>query len=165
MKLPVSSTLGLCIAALAACTAAYKPYSVWNDGGFSEHEVQPNRFQVKFVGNEHSTENETEELATLRAAELCLSRRKQYMLLGEFRTDSTESGTVPGRIIEAAAPDRGYGTGRAESETRYRAVPGKVLYTPQTGLTATCLDEQAEGALHAQTVATTTRAKYRIAAD
>src|SRR5215510_4591958 len=77
---------GMCLVSLAGC-AAYRPYSIWNDGGYSEHPQQPDRFQVRFVGNDHSTEDKTEELAVLRAAELCLDRKKPFMRLQDFTTD------------------------------------------------------------------------------
>jgi hypothetical protein len=154
--------LGLCVVALAGCAASYQPYSVWNDGGYTEHEVQPNRFQVRFVGNEHSTEIETEELATLRAAELCLGRNKPFMLLQDFATDAVVTGSVPAREVKIAGPDTGPAAGRAEGETRYATVSGKTLYTPKTDLTATCISEPAEGALDAAQVAQATRAKYGI---
>lgn len=154
--------LGLSAVAWAGCAASYKPYSVWNDGGFTEHELQPNQFQVRFVGNEQSTELETEELASLRAAELCLGRNKPFMLLQNFATDSVITGSVPAREVKVAGPDPGPAAGRAEGETRYATVSGKTLYTPKTDLTAVCMDAAVDGALDAAQLARDMRAKYGI---
>ena len=72
---------------LAACGATpYKTYSYWNGGGFTDTEVQPGLFLVRFMGNASTTPARTADLALLRAAEICLDRGKDYLLLGELAT-------------------------------------------------------------------------------
>ena len=51
----------------------YQPYSAWNGGGFTETEVQPGLFLVRFIGNESTTPDRTADYALLRAADICLS--------------------------------------------------------------------------------------------
>src|SRR5262245_22095631 len=88
------------VAALAAggCSSLmatrYQPYSDWNDGGFTETEVQPGMFLVRFIGNSATTPDRTTDFALLRAADICLQRGNGYLVLGDLATEKVSSGYV-----------------------------------------------------------------------
>src|SRR5262245_37919791 len=64
---------------LAACATPYRPESVLNQGGYSEQRRAAGVFDVWFRGNHYTSEDRSEELAMLRAAELCLGESKPFM--------------------------------------------------------------------------------------
>jgi hypothetical protein len=154
----------LAVVALAGCATAYKPNSFWNDGGFTETEVQPGLFQVKFKGNEFTTQDRTADLAMLRAADLCLSRGKSHMFLGDVATKSVQSGVAPGySSTSGTATVTSYGntayvTGNAYTTT----IPPASFYRPQSGLTVACTESKDGGAWDAAFLSQAMRSKYKI---
>src|SRR5262245_16526017 len=99
MGTPTRLSVAATAALLAACATSYKPESVWNQGGFSEQQRAPGVYEVWFLGNDYTTEDRSEELAVLRAAELCLGESKPFMRTSDFRTDTALSGYRPGYSI------------------------------------------------------------------
>jgi hypothetical protein len=162
MKIAAAVVLSL---GLTGCATAYKPYSFWNDGGFSETEVQPGLFQVRFKGNEFSSEERTADFAMLRASELCIGRGSKYMFLGDVATRVVQTGYVPGSATTTAnASAYGYGNSAYASGSSHTTVtPPTALYSPQTGLTVACAKEKGDGAWDAEFLASSMRAKYNVA--
>lgn len=163
------------LAATAGC-AAYKPYSIWNDGGYSEQEVQPNGFRVRFEGNEHTSPFTTEDLAMLRAAELCLSRQMPFVELSSIHTERVDLRLAP-RYVDtrfAASPTAlnnsymlpwstrtgGVVYDMPSTKPRDLAVSDGWLFTPVSDLTAMCVPESREGVLDAAELAKTMRARH-----
>jgi len=149
---------------ITACATPYKPYSVWNDGGFTETEVQPGLFQVRFKGNEFSSEERTADFAMLRATDLCKSRGSRYMFLGDVATKVVHTGYLPGSATTTAnASAYGYGNSAYASGSSHTSVtPPTALYSPQTGLTVACANEKGDGAWDAEFLSQSLRAKYNL---
>lgn len=146
---------------ISACATTYAPKSFWNDGGFSETEIQPNLWQVRFSGNEFSTAEETLDYAMLRASELCLARGMKFIAFGEIATNIIDSGYIPGSTYtttDADISDSGRITGSSQSFTTM----GVQLYSPETGLTVACLDKKLEGAWDGDFLATSLKGKYKL---
>lgn len=154
---------------LCGCATTYAPQSFWNDGGFTETEVQPGLFQVRFQGNEFTDAARTADFAMLRAAELCLSRDQSFMLLGDVATDVIQSGYIPGTTTSTTTGSAtGYAYGNTarisgSATTTSYTTPGTALYRPETGLTVACVGEKLEGAWDASFLVQSMRSKYKIA--
>lgn len=150
---------------LAGCATAYKPNSFWNDGGFTETEVQPGLYQVRFKGNEWTSAEQTADLAMLRAADLCLARGMNFMFLGDVATQVVQTGVVPGYSTTNASANvygsnnYAYVSGNSSTTT----LPASALYSPETGLTVSCATEKSEKAWDAAFLSRSMRTKYKIA--
>lgn len=65
--------------------------------GFSERQIEPNRFLVNFAGNSVTERDTVERYLFLRAAELTLQQGYDYFVLAERDTDrQTQTYTTPG---------------------------------------------------------------------
>jgi hypothetical protein len=145
---------------LSSCATSYGQKSFWNDGGFTETELQPGVFNVRFVGNEFTSKDRAQDFALLRATELCLSRDMQYMAMGDVNTDSVQSGYTPGSSTTTASA-YGYGNSAyGSSTTTYN--PGTTVYSPQSGLTVVCQPEKKEGSWDAAFLKRSLKSKYNI---
>lgn len=134
MRLACLTTV--CGAALiGACATAYKPESMVNLGGYSETKRGPGVWQVRFVGNAQTTQDQSDDFALLRGAELCLAEGKPFMRAGNF--DS-----------------RAEFIGRHENR----------LYQFRSAVEVTCLAGKSGDAQEAAAVAADIRQRYRIAA-
>lgn len=150
------------VSVASACATAYAPDSFWNDGGFTETEVQPGIYMVRFKGNEYTDTERTADLAMLRAAEICLDRAMAFMYLGSVETTVVPSGYVPGST-RTTTDTSAFGDGvPTASVTRTTVTPPTTLYSPQTGLTVRCAAEKGESAWDAAFLAQAMRAKYQI---
>ena len=145
---------------LASCATSYGEKSFWNDGGFSETEIQPNLFNVRFLGNEFTDKERTADFAMLRASELCLSRNLNYMKVDSVTTETQKTGYIPGSSTTTANA-YGYGNSAYGSATT-TYYPGTDLYSPQSGLTVKCVSENSEGAWDATFLSSSLKAKYKI---
>ena len=154
------SIIALLVLFVAGCSTSYDKKSFWNDGGFSETEVQPGVFVVRFVGNEFTSTERTSDFAMLRASELCLSRNMQYMRVGNIRSETKKTGYIPG---SSTTTTNAYGIGNSvygSSTTTFN--PGTELYSPESGLTVTCVSENAEGLWDARFLSQSLKTKYEI---
>ena len=157
----------LIIFGLFGCATSYAPKSFWNDGGFSETEVQPGLFMVRFVGNEFTSSERTADLAMLRAADLCLAQGAEFMFLGNIATEVVQSGYIPGSSSTASSATA-YGAGSiatAYGTSQTTITPPTALYSPETGLTVACSEEKADGAWNAAFLAQKMRTKYKISSN
>ena len=140
--------------------------SFWNDGGFSETELQPNIFNVKLVGNQFTSEERAQDFALLRAAELCTSRDMNFMNIDAIETQLVKSGYIPGSPATANTKsnadvigNRVYGS----STTTYNpATPGKTLYSPKSVVTVQCTLENFEASWDALFLMNSLKTKYGI---
>jgi hypothetical protein len=145
--------------ALAACATPYQPYSTWSDGGFTDREVLPGVFLVRFVGNEVTAPDRTADFALLRAAEICLQRGQGFMRFGGLETERAQSGYVAGTASAIAIPT---GDPNAPPTVVVNSTPPTLLYAPQSGLAVSCADTPEEGTSDANYLARTIRARYSI---
>ena len=78
---------------LAGCTTAtpYQPYRAelggGVHGGFSEQRIAPDRFLVRFHGNEFTSRDRVEGYLLYRAAELTLQNGGDWFLIADRRTE------------------------------------------------------------------------------
>jgi len=166
MGTPTRLSVAAIAATLAACATAYKPESTWNQGGYSEQRRAPGEFEVWFLGNDYTTEDRNEELAMLRAAELCLGERKTFMRTSDYLTTASLSGYRPGysiMVTRQVLPPTGTGNTPSPVPTTVGYTPGRELYTKQSGLRVECLAESGEDAREAAVVAASIRERYKIA--
>ncbi len=150
---------GLAMLALAACATPYQPSSTWSDGGFTDREVLPGVFLVRFVGNEVTAPERTADFALLRAAEICLQRGQGFMRFGGLETERVQSGYVAGTASAIAIPT---GDPNAPPTVVVNSTPPTLLYAPQSGLVVSCADTPEEGTSDANYLARTIRARYSI---
>jgi hypothetical protein len=69
----------LLLTALAACTSAPTPHQVEGEsGGYSEQQIEADRYSIKFVGNSATSRETVEEYALYRAAEVTLENGHDY---------------------------------------------------------------------------------------
>ena len=152
--------IALTIILITGCSTSYGKKSYWNDGGFSETEIQPGIFHVRFLGNEFTSTERASNFAMFRASELCLSRGMQYMRVGNVKSETKKTAYIPGSSTTTV---NAFGTGYSaygSSTTTYN--PGAALYSPESGLTVACLRENGEGLWDAKFLAQSLKTKYGI---
>lgn len=152
---------GLLTVTLGGCATRYQPQSRWSDRGFSETELQPGLFQIRFSGNEFSSAERAEDLAMLRAAELCLSRGATHMLPGPVATQLVE-GLVAGGDTKTTATTTAFGKGRTETVITKTTSEPRQLYRPESGLQVRCVAAETPGGWDAQFLARSLRTKYKM---
>jgi hypothetical protein len=158
MRVAARVLISLASLALGACATPYKPYS-WIDGGFTETEVQPGLFLVRFIGNDATTPDRTADFALLRAAEICLQRGKEFMRVGDFATQQAQSGYIPGAASTTVVQSGSVDVPPVVSVT---TMPPTLLYSPQSGLAVSCADSKQDGAWDANYLARAIRTKYSL---
>jgi hypothetical protein len=82
------------VAALGACTTAATPYQPYLaegaggvHGGYSDLRLAPNRFRVKFHGNELTSRERVENYLLYRAAELTIANGYDRFAIADRRTE------------------------------------------------------------------------------
>lgn len=145
---------------LAGCSTSYSGNSFWNGGGFSETEVQPNVFNVRFLGNEYTSTEKTSDFALLRASELCLNRNLTHMQIGNVTTETMLTGHIPASTTTTEHVFRERNATHATVTTTH--TPGTDLYSAESGLTVECVSQKADDTLDAVFLSNSLRAKYSI---
>lgn len=91
---------------LVGCAATPTPYQVAGDGGgYSDQQLESDRYRVKFEGNPATPREVVEDFALYRAAELTLQTGNDY-----FKVVSKEVEPVVGRV-SGISPGIGIGVG------------------------------------------------------
>jgi hypothetical protein len=165
MGTPTRLSAAATAAILAGCATPYQPESALNQGGYTEQRRAPGVFEVWFRGNYYTTEDRSEELAVLRAAELCLGESKPFMRTSDFQSGTALDTITPGFSImrsQPVAPVGGNSTSPVPTVVGH--IPGRALYTTRSGLKVECLAETGEDAQEAAVVAASIRERYAIAA-
>lgn len=127
----------LLVVSCTACATPYAPQSFWRGGGFSDTRLAENIFDVRFIGNEASSEERVVDFGMLRSAELCLDHGFSHFLVAQANTRQNVSyETTP--IDVTAETDEGETVTVTEYET-YTSV------SPSTHNRIICLDELADG--------------------
>jgi hypothetical protein len=98
--------------ALAACATetTYRPAtgSGFAHTGYSDRELEPNRYMVSFAGNSYTSRDTVERYLLFRAAELTLSRGYDNFILADKDTDlRTRTYSTPG--VGGGSGGIGYG--------------------------------------------------------
>ena len=133
--------------------------SKWDGGGFTETEVQPGLFLVRFIGNSSTTPDRSADYALLRGADICLQRGKNYLHVGDLDTRYRQSGYFAGTTSTTVIP-----TGTADAPpivTTHTSSP-TFLYSPSSGIAVSCTEKSEAGAWDAQFLARAIRTKYEL---
>lgn len=82
------------VASLGACTTTPTPYQPYRaedaggiHGGYSDQRLAPNRFLVRFHGNELTTRERVEHYLLYRAAELTVANGYDWFAISDRRTE------------------------------------------------------------------------------
>lgn len=95
-----------CALGLAACSASPTPYQVvGEDGGYTDQQLESDRYRVKFEGNSATSREMVEDFALYRAAELTLQTGNDY-----FKVISKEIEPIVGSV-RGITPGIGIGVG------------------------------------------------------
>jgi len=99
-------SIGLVTLALAACAASPTPYQVsGSEGGYSDQQLETDRYRVSFEGNGATSRGTVEDFALYRAAELTLQSGHDY-----FKVVSKDVEPVVGKV-RGITPGFGVGFG------------------------------------------------------
>ncbi len=130
------------------------------EGGYSEAQILPNRWIVRFRGNSRVTPEKARDLCLLRVSALCQDRGYKFISIVEERSSNT-------KIFEERPPPRLTRTGFDESGNT------EVLATEGESLTGTrkmvihdilieCSNSGAPSLVEAKTLETSITKKYGI---
>lgn len=83
----------LCAAVLAACATAtpYQPAAPSGRNGYTERQIEANRFTIGFNGNSLTERDTVESYLLFRAAELTLEKGFDYFIVARRATDGDTS--------------------------------------------------------------------------
>jgi hypothetical protein len=91
-------TSGALLLAGCATETAYRPATGTGFArvGYSDHQIEPNRFEVTFSGNSYTSRDTVEKYLLYRAAELTVQQGGDYFIMVDRNTDhSSRSYTTP----------------------------------------------------------------------
>ncbi|MEZ5933729.1 MAG: hypothetical protein R3F54_17615 [Alphaproteobacteria bacterium] len=104
---------GLLSLALAACAASPTPYqAIGEQGGYTDQQLEANRYRVKFEGNSSTSRETVEDFALYRAAELTLQKGHDYFKVVSKDVEpivGSVSGITPGIGIGIGGGNVGFG--------------------------------------------------------
>jgi len=150
--------LGACQALMPAAYAPYEP-APWVGSGYTETEVQPGLFLVRFIGNSSTTPDRSADFALLRGAEICLQRGKGFIHVGNLSTRYQQTGYIPAGTSTTVTPT---GPDSPPVVTTVETSPQTDLYSPTSGIAVSCADTKEPGAWDAGFLANAVRTKYSI---
>jgi hypothetical protein len=163
MRLACLTTL--CCAALSgACATEYKPESAVNQGGYTETKRGPGVWQVWFVSKDLATQDQSDDFALLRGAELCLAENKPFMRTSKFDSRAAIVGTKLPPFARGPTEVAGPLPGSSELQYTRRVLvnPQKYSYKFFSSVEVTCLAEKSEDAQDTAAVADEIRRQYRV---
>ena len=121
---------------LAACTVSPTPYQVEGEnGGYSEQQIEEDRYSVKFVGNSATPRDTVEEYALFRAAEVTLEHGHDYFKVVSKEIEpvvESSSGVYPRVGVGLGGGNVGFGVstgfGSGRANVSYAAYLDIVVY-------------------------------------
>lgn len=125
------------LSAVAACSSSPTPYQVVGDnGGYSEQQIEDDRYSVKFEGNSATSRDAVEEFALYRAAELTLEQGRDYFKVVSRDVEpvaQSSSGVYPSIGIGVGGGNVGFGVssgfgGVGRANASYAAYLDIVMY-------------------------------------
>lgn len=137
------------VVAVTSCATSYQPSGAM--GGFSDVQLAPDLFKIRFGGNAYTSPERAQDFAMLRAAEITLQNGCGYFaIVDENDYTTTQAITTPGVVSTnayATAQTNGnvylnpYGgtysgttTGNVNATTTYTPPQTTVLHRPRSGL-------------------------------
>lgn len=123
------------LVSLAACSSAPTPYQPEVDGhGYSQQQIEGNRYRVSFAGNSYTSRNTVENYVLYRAAEIARAQDGEHFVVVSRDTEANTSYSFPGGLGGSvfggsSGVGVGLGTGGLASPViRYVAYADVVVY-------------------------------------
>jgi len=145
-------------AMLTGCAVAmgqYGRYSAAMQVGYTDTEVQPGLFLVRYYGNNLYPADRTMDFTLLRAAEICLERGRNYMSINDvdaqMRPDAYSTSTTT--VVPPSETSTVVHSG---------TVSPALLFNPMIGLVVSCREAQDGKAWDAGYLSRTIRTKYSM---
>ncbi|MGE0253066.1 MAG: hypothetical protein AB7N54_00600 [Alphaproteobacteria bacterium] len=120
---------------LAACGGGPTPYQQETEGyGYSQQQIEGNRYRVSFSGNSYTQRGTVENYALYRAAEIALAQDGDHFVVVSRDTEANTSYNFPGGLggsVFGGTGGVGVGVGTgglASPVTRYIAYMDIVVY-------------------------------------
>jgi hypothetical protein len=150
-------------AILAGCATSYQPMG-WN-GGYEETRLDKNVFLVSFRGNQHTSMQQAQDFAFLRAADLALESGYQYLAIVQSDKSLAPSSSITPTWSPHSAID--YYVSYAYMNSRASSTGGATddVSKPSITMTIICFKESPETlatVLDASFMAESIRRKYGI---
>jgi hypothetical protein len=151
-------------ALLGACATPYAPESEWHRGGYSELPRGPGAYQVWFIGNEHTSPEKSDDLAMLRAADLCLGATLPFMRVRNFTSGPMDLRYTAAQVHSRRSRIAGVGPDNLPYYPRdfVSVRPGRLVFRTRSGLEVACLAEAGEETKDAAEIAAAIRQRYEI---
>ncbi|MFA6244468.1 MAG: hypothetical protein WC655_26230 [Candidatus Hydrogenedentales bacterium] len=168
MRLTLCLVLSSLIVCGFGCSTPYKPNSFM--GGFSETRLAEDVFRVNFRGNAYTSEEQTQDFAMLRTAELATENGfKFFAVINEENTADVSAYTTPG-TAQTTGSTYIYGSGARNysgsysGQTTYTPPQTYFMFKPRSGLLVRCFKEKPEKVyvFDAAFLRDSIRSKYKI---
>ena len=143
-KLEKTIIVQIAIVALAACATSYREAGFWGEG-FKDTQLAPDVFRVSFTGSVNDSQDRVQDLALLRASELCLSNGFPYFVVVNTADQSTSTVVViPGSSTTTGTVRSSGNTGTYTGQTTQTPSQVYNLDKPGVGLMVRGLKESRE---------------------
>jgi hypothetical protein len=134
-------------------------------GGFTETQLAPDVFRIRFAGNGFTSSDRAQDFAMLRAADLTLTHGFRYFaVLNEANGGYTDSITLPGQSYTTTSVNAYGNTAYGTSVTT--TIPGQniPIFKPRSGLLIRCFPTQPKGlyTFDATFISNSIRQKYQL---
>jgi len=151
-------------ALLGACATPYAAESEWHRGGYSELPRGPGAYQVWFVGNERTSPEKSDDLAMLRAADLCLGSSLPFMRTEKFTSSPMDLRYTAAQVHTRRSRIAGVGPDNLPYyPTDLVSVrPGRLAFRTRSGLEVVCQAEAGDETTSAAEIAAAIRQRYDI---
>jgi hypothetical protein len=150
---------------ISGCATEYQGTSF--TGGYSDTQLAPDAFQIRFSGNGFTSPERAQDFALLRAADLTLGHGFRYFAIANSAEGgSTSSITLPGSSYTTANVT-GYGNSAYGSAVTTYTPPTNIpVFKPRAGLLIRCFQQQPPAAyvFDAQFLSRSIRTKYGMGA-
>ncbi len=138
-KLLLVLSIALIAGALAGCATGYSSTNF--TGGYSDTQLAPDVFRVKFNGNGYTSQERAQDFALLRAADLTLAHGfTRFAVINESDQTVQESYTTPGTINTYGSYNSN--TGYYSATSYYDPGTTYNFLKPRTGMLIRCFHEE-----------------------
>ena len=130
--------------AFGSCATEYQ--SKGFSGGFSDTQLAPDAFQIRFAGNGYTSSERAQDFALLRAADLTLSHGFHYFaIVNSAEGSSISSVTLPGTSYTTGNITRYGNTAIGSATTTYIPPTNIPIHKPRTGILIRCFQQRPTG--------------------
>jgi hypothetical protein len=160
-KLLFGFSFALIIGVLAGCATGYSSTNF--TGGYSDTQLAPDVFRVKFNGNGYTSQERAQDFALLRAADLTQANGfTLFAVINESDQSVQESYTTPGTINTYGSYNSN--TGYYSATSFYDPGVTYNFFKPRTGMLIRCFHEVQPGiyTFNAAFIENSIRTKYKL---